>query len=237
MTLVVLALGGVGVWGAGAQADVPAFCQSRSDLSAAIAQEDEAVAQTAFDALAASAPPEVQEPAATLAALLAKRGPEAFETKKGSKAADAIDEYVVANCGFPVLEVSGIDYEFQGISGPLAAGPYVIEFTNDAPKEHHEMVLLRAKPDVTISVKRLLALSEKQAATKVDPVGAAFAEPDDTDTLIVFLDPGRYIYSCFIDVGTTSGDEDEHGNDEHGGAAKPHWKEGMRGEFDVVGGA
>lgn len=169
---------------------------------------------------------------------MTKRGPAAFETKKGSKAADAIDEYVVANCGFPVLEVSGIDYEFRGISGPLVAGPYVIEFTNDAPKEHHEMVLLRAKPGVDLSVKKLLALSDKKAATKVDAIGAAFAEPGDTDTLVAFLEPGRYGYACFIEVGTTSDDAgDEHGGDEHGDAAKPHWREGMRGEFDVVGGA
>lgn len=232
-----LTAGGPWVATAGAQGDVPTFCQSRSDLSAAIALEDEAAAQAALDALAASAPAEVQAPAATLAALLAKRGPEAFETKKGSKAADAIDEYVVASCGFPVLEVSGIDYEFQSITSPLAAGPFVIEFTNDAPKEHHEMVLFRAKPGVTLSVKKLLALSEKKAATKVDSVGAAFAEPGDTNAIVVFLEPGRYIYACFIDVGTTSGDASEHGGDEHGGAAKPHWKEGMRGEFEVVGGA
>lgn len=240
--LLMLAFGIVGgSWGAtaSAQADVTTFCQSRSNLAAAISQQDEAAVQVAFDAMAASAPAEVQEPVATLATLLAKRGPAAFETKKGGRAARTIDDFVAESCGFPVLEVSAIDYEFLGISGPLTAGPYVIDFTNDAPKEHHEMVLLRAKPGVTLSVKKVLALSEKKLASKAEFVGAAFAEPDDTDILIAFLEPGRYIYACFIDVGTTSDDAGgEHGGgDEHGGAAEPHWAEGMRGELEVVGGA
>jgi len=221
---------------AGAQAEVSTFCASRSNLAAAEGQQDETAVQVALDALAASAPAEVQQQATTQATLFEKRGPAAFETKKGSKAGDAIDKFVVANCGFPVLEVNGIDYEFDGLSGPVTAGPYVVEFTNDAPKEHHEMVLLRTKPGVTLSVKKLLALSEKDAAEKADVLGAAFAKPDDTDAFVVFLDPGRYVVSCFVDVGTTSSSE-HGGGDEHGGAAKPHWTKGMRGEFEVVGAA
>ncbi len=220
----------------GAQVDVQAFCQSRSDLAESVTQEDDSATEEAVDSLAAGAPAEVLEPTATLAALVAKRGHEALATKKGRKAIDTIDSHVVANCGFPVLDVSAIDYQFEGISGPLTAGAYVVEFTNNAPAEHHELVLSQVDAGVNFPLKKLLALSSEGSASRVVRVGAAFAEPGDTETLVVFLEPGRYIYACFIDVGTTSGG-DEHGADEHGAAAEPHWKEGMRGQVEVVGGA
>lgn len=235
----------------GAQVEVQGFCQSRSDLAAAVAQEDSAAAEEAATSLAASAPVEVQDQATTLTAVVAKRGHEAFATKKGGKAADALDEFVVANCDFPVLGVIGSDYQFEGFSEPLTAGTYVVEFTNNAPAEHHELVLSQVDSGVNFSVKKLLALVGKGSASRLVTAGAAFAQPGDTDTLVVFLEPGRYIYACFIDVGTTSAGEDdamegmegmegmdssEHGTGEHGAATKPHWKEGMRGEVEVISG-
>jgi hypothetical protein len=222
---------------AAAQGDVQAFCQARLDANAAFAQEDRAAVRTALEAIQTSAPPEVEQPAATLADLFERRGPAAFETKKGGRAAGAIDEFVVASCGFPVVDVSAIDYEFQDVPETLLAGPQVLQFTNDAPKEHHEIVLLRVNPAVDLSPRKLLALPEKKLAKRAEVVGAAFAVPGDEDTLIASLEPGRYVYACFIEVGTTSGGEDEHGGDEHGGAAKPHWKQGMFGELEVTGGA
>jgi uncharacterized cupredoxin-like copper-binding protein len=141
---------------------------------------------------------------------------------------------VVESCGFPVVEIGAIDYEFQDVPKSLTAGPQVIKFTNHAPKEHHEMVLLRLEPGVELSPKKLLALPEKKLARQAEVVGAAFARPGEEDTLVVSLEPGRYVYACFIDVGTTSASGDEHGGDEHGGAAKPHWKEGMYGELEVT---
>jgi hypothetical protein len=215
-----------------AQGDTQAFCQARLDAETAILAEDEEAARAALDRLETTAPPEVADAAATLADLLARRGPAAFETKKGGKAADAIDEFVVASCGFPVLEVSAIDYEYQGVPRSLSPGPHVIRFTNDAPKEHHEMVLLRLEPGVEIAPKKLLALPEKKLARQADFVGAAFAPPGKHDEMVVSLEPGRYVYGCFIEVGTTSGSEEEH-EDEHGGAADPHWKEGMYGQLEV----
>jgi hypothetical protein len=222
---------------AAAQGDVQAFCQARLDANAAFAQESRAAVRTALEAIQTSAPSEVQQPAATLADLFQRRGPAAFETKKGARAAAAIDEFVVASCGFPVVDVSAIDYEFQDVPETLVAGPQVLQFTNDAPKEHHEMVLLRVNPGVDLSARKLLALPEKKLAKRAEVVGAAFALPGDEDTLAASLEPGRYVYACFIEVGTTSGGEDEHGGDEHAGAAKPHWKQGMFGELEVAGGA
>jgi hypothetical protein len=227
---------------AAAQGDAQAFCQARVEANAAFVQEDRAAVRVALEAIRTNAPPGVQEPAASLAELFERRGPAAFETKKGVRAAEAVDRFVVASCGFPVSEVSAIDYEFQDVPETLVAGPHVIQLTNDAPEEQHELVLLRVKPGVDLSPRELLALREKKLAKRAEVVSAAFALPGDDDTLIASLEPGRYVYACFIEVGTTSGggDEhggDEHGGDEHGGAAKPHWKRGMFGELAVASSA
>lgn len=221
---------------AGAQVNVPAFCQARVDASTAIAQEDEAATSATLDTLRVSAPPDVQAAAVMLADLFEKKGHKAFGSKKVAKAAGAIDEYVVANCGFLVLEVSGIDYEYQGIPAALVAGTQVFQLTNDAPKESHELVLMLVKPGVNISAKKLVSLPEKKADKKATFVGAAFVEPGESAILIGSLEPGRYVYACFVATGGSTS-ADEHGGGEHGGGGdKPHWKNGMVGEFEVVGG-
>jgi hypothetical protein len=224
---------------AGAQSDTQAFCQARASLAASQSAGDSVGIEAAVAALAASAPADALAPAQRLADLFADRGPTSLQGKRAERALAAIDKSVIGGCGFPSLDVSGIDYEFQGLEGPIVAGPYVMRFTNDAPDEHHELVLVRVKPGVTLSTRSLLALSESQAASKVDGIADVFAKPGDTDTAVVFLDPARYVAACFVEVGTTSGagDHDEHGGDEHGSGAAHHWREGMRAEFDVVGGA
>ena len=222
---------------ASAQAEVPVACQARSDLALAMGQEDRAGAETAGQSLVTNAPVELTDPATKLAGVLTKRGLGAFETKKFTKALGLIDEYVVANCGLPVLAVDAFDYGYEGFSEEIAAGAYVIELSNTAPAEHHELVLFRVRGGASISVKELLALEAERSEAQAVMLGALFAKPDVTDSLVVFLEPGRYIFGCFIDVNTTSGGEHDEGHgDEHGGATKPHWKEGMRGQFEVVGG-
>jgi hypothetical protein len=223
---------------AGAQTDTAALCQARSDLALAMGQGDRTGSEAAAQALLTNAPTELAAPATKLSGSLVKRGLFAFATKKFTKALTTIDEYVVANCSFPALDVDAFDYGYEGISDELDAGTYVIEFANTAPAEHHELVLFRVRGGARISVKGLLALNAERAEAQAVMLGALFAKPDATDALVVFLEPGRYIFGCFIDVNTTSGGEHDegHGN-EGGGGAKPHWKKGMRGQFEVVGGA
>ena len=194
--------------------------------------------ETAASAMAAAAPPEVVDRANTIARLVTKRGHGALDTKKGRKALVAIDEFVAGSCGFPTLDVKGLDYVFQDVPKSLPAGTYVVRFTNGAPPkgEHHEFVLTRVDTGVTTSVKKLLAKADG-ASSKLTPVSSLFAKPEKTDTRVIVLEAGRYVYACFIDVGTTTGDAADHGGHsggQHGGAEDPHWREGMRGGVDVA---
>ena len=221
-----------------AQTDVGAFCQARLDLADAIAAGDDTAAEAALDALVTTAPPEAQPSAQELQDLFPEHGSHALQLRKGAQAVATIDASVAAVCGFPVVDASGTDYQYAGVPESMVAGPQVLRFTNAAPEEQHELVLFKVKAGNTTPPRKVLRLPDKKLNKATDVVAAALAAPGDLKTLILTLEPGRYIYACFLAEGTTSGDAADHSGNEHGGGGKaPHWKQGMFGEFDVVGGA
>jgi hypothetical protein len=221
--VVALALVAVPLVGtAAAQApDVQAFCAARADLETAFGAGDAKAIKADLVALKANAPSEVATDATLIADLLAKKGEKAFENKKFGAAFERLNTFVLASCGLPEVDVSGIDYEFVGIPDSIPAGMTAFKFSNDAPKEHHEMIVLRVKPGVTDSAKKIVSLPEKKAFKKVDFVAATDAAPGHFGISITDLTPGHYIVACFHPVG---GKKD----------GTPHWKKGMLAEFDVV---
>jgi hypothetical protein len=212
---------GVGTAGA-AQGDPAAFCQARVDVERAFVSEDRKAARRALATLEDAAPPEVAEPVGVLVPLLEKRGGGAFETRKGAAAGAEIDQYAVASCGFPVLDVTALDYSFEGIPAQVTAGTQVIQLTNEGA-EPHELLLLQRKPGNDDTVEELLELPERKLAQRVQFVAATFAEPGQSSVTIPELEPGSYVAVCSVPT-------DGKRND-------PHWKHGMVTEFDVVGGA
>lgn len=200
--------------------DLAAFCQTRAGIEAAFGSEDDQQITAALDSLKTNAPPEVAADATVIAAQLAKSVNKAFENKKFLAALERVDTFVLANCGFPEIDVVGIDYEFQAIPATIPAGTTAFKFTNEAPKEDHEMVIFRLKPGETIAAKQLLKLPEKKAEKLVDFVTASEAAPGHFQVGITDLTPGHYIVACFHPVGGTKN-------------GKPHWVKGMLAEFDV----
>ncbi len=116
--------------------------------------------------------------------------------------------------------MAGIDYAFQGIPATIPPGVAAFKFTNQAPKEHHEMVVLREHDRIHLKAKKLLRLPNRKLSKKVDFVGAASADPGQTDVTIAALEPGHYMVVCSQTVG----------GKKHG---KAHWMKGMLAEFDV----
>jgi hypothetical protein len=141
---------------------------------------------------------------------------------------NAIQQYRYNSCGYNQVQVTGIEYEYQGLPKTLPAGKTAIQFT-DTGAELHMLDLFRIK--TKDSLKKLLGLPEKEGSKKVEDVGSA-----DVTTLggtaYVFADlkPGRYGAACFFPVGATDPSK-------LNSKGAPHWKEGMYQEVKVAAGA
>ncbi len=116
--------------------------------------------------------------------------------------------------------MTGVDYEFEGIPKEVPSGVAAFTFTNQAKKEDHEMVILRVNDDVHASAKKLLSMPEKKVQKKATFVGAAEAQPGQSQVTLPDLEAGRYVVACFVSTG----------GKKHG---QPHWMRGMYDTFTV----
>ena len=146
----------------------------------------------------------------------------AFDDPAVQEGIGVMDEWALENCDYEVVEVTGVDYAFEGLPDTLATGQTVFSFTNDGT-ELHEMILFRVKTDTPI--EDLLA-DEETAEQETEAVGAAFAGPGDSGSgYAVVKKAGRYAAVCFIPQGTTSFETE--------GTGPPHFTLGMVTEFTV----
>lgn len=158
-----------------------------------------------------------------------------------SETAPAEDD-TVAEAG-DTVEITGVDYGFDGFPEALAVGT-TLTFRNGSDAEYHEMAVMRLSDDEDRSVEELLTLPPDEAMASMTFVGVAAAAPGASGTVIdgdLALDqPGRYVATCFIPVGADpavvekafSGAEGQDGPPDMGDGA-PHAMEGMVAEFVV----
>lgn len=139
----------------------------------------------------------------------------------------AINEYRYNSCGYTQLDVTGIEYQFQGLPGSVPTGPVAIRFT-DAGAEVHELVVARLKSKDTL--KKTLGLPEKERAKKLEFLaGTRVAQGQSNYVIADLKKPGRYGVVCFLPVGSTSLEAAEQAESRRG--ATPHWTEGMLATF------
>jgi uncharacterized cupredoxin-like copper-binding protein len=118
------------------------------------------------------------------------------------------------------IEVTGVDYAFEGAPDTAQAGTVAFRFTNKSAKEQHELVVLRKNDDTTESWADLLKLPEDQASAKATPVARTQAAPGQSSATLADLTPGSYAMLCFLPVGGAEG-------------GQPHFMQGMVHEFTV----
>lgn len=222
--------------------DLVAFCDAVIEVDATFAAggpegPDPTQLQSAFDEAQSTAPPDIAADVEQIIALTqeAFANPEQMEGPPPPEIEELdtnIDEYVVANCDFNEVEVTGTEYNFEGLSEPIEAGQTTFNFTNEGGEEH-ELIVIRINDDVTESLEELAQLPEEEVFSKVEVKGFAMAPPGETDPAFTDLEPGRYGALCFFSVGSTpealaaaeeSGQEIE---------APPHFTQGMLAEFTV----
>ena len=165
------------------------------------------------------APPEIREEMTDLRDLFAKKGFKAFETE----ALPPVEEFIYDNCPGAKVEFTAIDYEYGDAPETLSPGLTNVKLINEAPKENHEIGIVRLLPSAEgMDIEEILALPDKKAAKYVDLESGTgtFAPAGANGYTLTNLEPGTYLYACFVPVGGKK-------------KGKPHWTQGMYGTFTV----
>jgi hypothetical protein len=241
---VVGALLGVAPAAAQPTPEVTAFCDAalKTDKAAEKVfadrpkQKDVQAFEAALAEMETTAPPEaaasVQAAAASVRTAIQERK-DPFDDPSFEQSINAIDEYRYNSCGYTQLDVTGIEYEFQGLPKTLPAGTVAIKFTNPGA-ELHELAIYRMK--TKDSLKKVVGLSEKEQSKKLEEVDGSFAMQNQTGYTIAELTrPGRYAVICHLPVGSTSVEALEEAGEDHD--AKSHAQEGMYATVTVEKGS
>ncbi|MEZ4553143.1 MAG: hypothetical protein R3B59_04475 [Dehalococcoidia bacterium] len=144
------------------------------------------------------------------------------------------------------VEVTGVDYEFEGLPDTIDAGTR-LTFTNDSDEEAHELVAIRLPDGETRPVSELITLPDEELGEIVstEPATVLIAPPGEDGIAVVgdgtIDEPGRYAVVCFIPVGADPADVlAEPGPDDEGTPAAdeepsgpPHAARGMFAELTV----
>lgn len=185
--------------------DIAAFCDSYIAMGQASATEEglrsppEDV-ERLFDEVQANAPQEVSEPVGIVVdatrQAFAEGTPETFMSFEFNDAANEVNSYLFDNCVDEKLEVTAVEYAFEGVPDTVSAGRVGLRFTNDGD-EYHEFFLFRKNDGVTESFDEILALPEEQREELMTFVGAANREPGEPPVSSVFeAEAGEYIALC-----------------------------------------
>lgn len=222
----------------GPSEEVSAFCDTFVEVLAAFGGEPDPTAIGGLlDELDSTAPDALTDDVGTLttaARSVLETGDFAlFESEEFVAADEAVDGYMVDECGFETIEVTAIDYGFENVPESMDAGTVAVEFTNDGT-EAHELAVMRINDGVTESLDELLALPEEEVGSKVTFVGGDFAMPGGSATTFLDLDPGQYAFICFVPVGATPENLPALESGEFEGGP-PHFTQGMVAQFTVEG--
>ena len=148
-------------------------------------------------------------------------------------AQNEVNSYLFDNCELDEkLDVTGVEYAFEGVPHTVSTGRVGLRFTNDGD-EPHEFIVFRKNDGVTESFDEILELPEGQSEERMTFVGATFADPGQSNATVFEAEAGEYIALCFIPVGATVEGPPEEGEPPPEEGGPPHWVEGMRSEFTV----
>ena len=206
---------------AGAQTgDLAAFC---ADRIAANNAEGKAANLAIMNEMVAVAPAAALAPMTALRDAYQKKGEKLFDGPDGFALLTPVDAWIYHSCPGTQIPVTAIDYEYEGMPAALAAGVSKFKLTNAAPKEDHMLAIAKLTPEAAgKDVKEILALPEKKVGDLVDFSNSAFmyAPPGQSGYSPIDLEPGTYMYACFLPVGGKKN-------------GAPHFAKGMYGTFTV----
>lgn len=206
-----------------------AFQQAPADDAEAIGPYVEVEILPRLEAIRANLPGDVADEVSVMAdaveAVATTGDFSAMESPEFASAQATVYPWLGGGCDLPVVEVAAVDYGFDGVPTELEPGPTVFTLVNEsAAGEAHEMSFARVRDGVDLSVDELLALPMEELEQHVEIGGGTYAPAGASGSAIIPLTEGRWVYVCFIPIGSVHGEE---------GSGPPHIAEGMVGELTV----
>ncbi|MCB0967341.1 MAG: hypothetical protein KDB37_10940 [Ilumatobacter sp.] len=206
-----------------------AFQAAPSDDEAALGPYIETEIMPRLETLRANLPAEIADEVTVMAdaveAVATTGDFSAFESPEFAEAQAVVYPWLGDGCGLPVIEVAAVDYAFGGVPNEVDAGPTIFTLVNQSSTgESHEMGFARVNDDVDLTLDELLALPMEELEQSVQISGGVFAPEGESASSIIDLTEGRWMYVCFVPVGSVHGEF---------GSGPPHIMEGMSGELLV----
>lgn len=201
-------------------------CGHFATLSASMVG-DPSVAGPALELFPASLPIDLQPQGSSVVDGLSaafEGDPEAMSSPEFVLAYGSVGDAMWAGCEAQSrVDVTGVDYGFEGLPSEVPAGLMALRFTNGTSSaEPHELIILQRPPGDETPLDEIAEMSPDEAMKDFSMVGVVFAETADAASAsFVELPTGRYIAICTIPVGgAESGD--------------PHAAHGMIAELEAV---
>ncbi len=206
---------------------VPAeACGHFSTLSAAMTG-DPSIAGPALEMLVPSLPEELSDDGTTVAESL-RAAFDGDDTVFGDPtfltSFEALGSAMWAGCeAASRLDVTGVDYGFEGLPEQISAGLVALRFTNGTSSEEpHELIVLQRPPGDETPIEEIAEMSPDEVMADFPMTGVVFADAaEQSSTSFMELPTGRYIAICTIPVGG-------------GESGDPHAAHGMIAEFEAV---
>ncbi|CAN5817484.1 hypothetical protein BH23ACT12_BH23ACT12_24460 [soil metagenome] len=131
--------------------------------------------------------------------------------------------------GAAAVNVTAVEFAFQGVQDEYPAGDYGFKLVNSG-QQAHEMAVVRIQEGESRPVAEIMQLPEEEQEKVAEYLGGSVACPGkEAEALGLTLEQGRYSMICFIPVGLTP-DIRKEGADKLG---PPHFTVGMVKDFSV----
>lgn len=188
---------------------------------------DPTIAGPALEMFVDTLPAELREHGATVVDGLGaafEGDPSAMSDPEFVASFEAVGDAMWAGCeAASRLDVTGVDFGFDGLPETVPAGMMALRFTNGtSADEAHELLVLQRPPGDTTPIDEIAEMSPDEIMTDYSMVGLAFAEtPEAASTSFIDLPTGSYVLVCTIPVGG-------------GETGDPHSQHGMIAALEAV---
>lgn len=223
--------GGDGGTGGGAPLEGEAMsedaCGHFATLSASMVTGDGTVAGPSLELFPSTLPLDLQSQGSSVVDGLSaafEGDPEGMSSPEFVLAYGSVGDAMWAGCEAESrVDVTGVDYGFEGLPSEVPAGLMALRFTNGTSSaEPHELIILQRPPGDETPIDEIAKMSPEAVMTDFPMIGVVFAETADAASAsFIDLPTGRYIAICTIPVGG-------------GESGDPHAAHGMIAELEAV---